>query len=307
MTFRLNTALLAALLGILPVAMPWAGGNDVDLRDAADPGLQRTLDLAIRNVGLAQAVQHGNLSISLADITDLERPRVAQVNGDEMVYAASLPKIGILLAAFVEIEQGRLRDTPELQRLMTDMIRRSSNDAATRVMNLVGNGRVNEILSSPRFRLYDPAANGGIWVGKEYGSRPAFARDPLHNLSHGATAMQVARFYYLLESGRLVNPRLTAEMKEVLSKPAIQHKFVKGMSGRNVALYRKSGTWQHWHADSMLVESADRTYILVALADDARGGEWMAQLAPAVDDLLARPALAMDLRVPGAMPRGVSR
>jgi beta-lactamase class A len=289
--FLANLVLLA--MALAPVAVPAAEEIPAaDLRAAADPALQRVLDSAIHSLGLESAVRRGNLCVSLAEITDLDRPRFAQVNGDEMMYAASLPKIGILLAAFVEIEQGRLRNTPDLQQTMTRMIRNSSNEAATQVMKTVGVRRVNEILASPAFRFYDPRTNGGLWVGKEYGAAPAFQRDPLHNISHGATAMQVARLYYLLERGQLLRPDLTVQMKEVLAKPAIQHKFVKGMSGRNVVLYRKSGTWQHWHADSMLVEAANRTYILVALADDPEGGEWLARLAPKVDDLLAVPALA---------------
>jgi beta-lactamase class A len=296
-----RTALLTACLGLVPAAALAApAGHPADLRDSADVPMQRTLDVAIRNLGLEPAVRRRDLAVSLVDISDLRRPRVAQVNGDEMMYAASLPKIGILLAAFVEIQRGRLQVTPELQEQMRLMIRNSSNQAATQVMNLVGNRRVNEILSSSRFRLYDPEANGGLWVGKEYGANPAFERDPLHHISHGATAMQVARFYYLMQSGQLLNPELTRQMKDVLSKPAIRHKFVKGMAGRDVVLYRKSGTWQRWHADSMLVESPRRTYILVALASDPRGGEWLARLAPAIDDLLAPQLLAASAARPAA-------
>jgi beta-lactamase class A len=298
---RLATAALAAFLALLsPAAAPAGDESGADLRDFADPALQRNLDSAVRALGLEPAARRRALAVSLTDISDLERPRFAQVNGDEMMYAASLPKIGILLAAMVEIEGGRLESTPELRGLMTSMIRNSSNQAATQVMNRVGNRRVNEILSSPRFRLYDPRVNGGLWVGKEYGAHPAFERDPLHHISHGATATQVARFYYLMQRGRLLNPALTRQMKEVLSKPAIEHKFVKGMAGRDVVLYRKSGTWRHWHADSMLVESPRRTYILVALADDPRGGEWLARLAPAIDDRLRPVALAANTDHAGA-------
>jgi beta-lactamase class A len=53
---------------------------------------------------------------------------------------------------------------------------------------------------SPRYRLYDPRHYGGLWVGKDYAKSGLWRRDPLHNLSHGATAMQVARFYYLLKT-----------------------------------------------------------------------------------------------------------
>lgn len=305
MASRFAAAVLAASFAVgYPAAAVADGRRPDDLRAFSDTSLQRTLDSAIRALGLESAVKRRTLAVSLTDISSLARPRFAQVNGDEMMYAASLPKIGILLAALVEIEGGRLRNTPEMRELMTSMIRVSSNEAATQVMNRVGKFRVNEILSSPRFRLYDPLENGGLWVGKEYGARPAFERDPLHHISHGATATQVARFYYLMASGRLLSPALTRQMKDALSKPAIQHKFVKGMAGRDVVLYRKSGTWRQWHADSMLVESPRRTYILVALADDPRGGDWLARLAPAIDDRIAPAAVAAHSS-PATAPRGV--
>ena len=71
-------------------------------------------------------------------------------------------------------------------------------------------------------RFYDPAQNGGLWLGKAYGGpNDYWKRDPLHNLSHGATTMAVARFFLLLQQGRLVSPEYSAEMKEILSKPDI--------------------------------------------------------------------------------------
>jgi beta-lactamase class A len=205
-----------------------------------------------------------------------------------MIYAASLPKIAILLGAFVEIERGKLQLDDKTRESLTRMVRVSSNTDATRMLNKVGKNRVNEILQSDRFRLYDPLMNGGLWVGKEYGKAAAFNRDPLHNLSHGATALQTARFYYLLETGQLVNPQHTRDMKEILSHPGIDHKFVKGLQNRPQAtVYRKSGSWRQWHADSAIVESGGHTFIAVALANDKRGGQWMTKLITPVHDLIA--------------------
>jgi beta-lactamase class A len=204
-----------------------------------------------------------------------------------MLYAASLPKIAILLGAFVEVERGRMRLDDETRRSLTDMIRVSSNKDATAMLNRVGKENLIRILRSDRFRLYDPSVNGGLWVGKEYGKSSAYRRDPLHNLSHGATALQTARFYYLLETGRLVNPSLSREMKRMLGKPGINHKFVKGLSGEpGVRIFRKSGSWSHWHADSALVEAGRRKYILVALADDPRGGKWLEWIARAAHRII---------------------
>ena len=41
----------------------------------------------------------------------------------------------------------------------------------------------------------------GLWVGKPYGKAAAYRRDPVAHLSHGATAFQVARFYFMLDRG----------------------------------------------------------------------------------------------------------
>ena len=227
------------------------------------------------------------LAIALTDISDPGDPRLASVNGDTMLYAASLPKIAILLGAFVEVERGRLRLDASTRRSLTDMVRVSSNEEATRMLNRVGKSNLIQILSSNRFRLYDPATNGGLWVGKEYGKSPAYRRDPLHNISHGATALQTARFYYLLETGHLLRPGLTREMKSMLGNPGIHHKFVKGLADYSgVRVFRKSGSWRHWHADSAIVEDGHSKYILVALAEDTRGGRWLEDIARAVHPLM---------------------
>ena len=174
-----------------------------------------------------------------------------------MLYAASLPKIAILLpGAFVEIERGRIALDNDTRASLTRMIRVSSNEAATEMLRRVGMGRLAAILRSPRYGLYDSRFNGGLWVGKEYGRAAAWRRDPLHQLSHGATAFQTARFYYLLEAGQLVSPALTRVMKE-MSKPGWTGEFLlKGLSDRpQCRMFRKSGTWRHWHADSALIST----------------------------------------------------
>jgi beta-lactamase class A len=231
------------------------------------------------------------------DITRLDKPRVAAVNGDEMQYAASLPKIAILLGAFVEIEQGEIKLDNDTRESLTRMIRVSSNEDATRMLNRVGKQRLLGILQSKKYHLYDPHVNGGLWVGKEYGKSAAYQRDPLHNLSHGATAMQTARFYYLLETGKLVNPGLTREMKSMLGNPGIHHKFVKGLADYpDAKIYRKSGSWRQWHADSAIVEAEGHKYIIVALAEDPDGGAWLSRLIQPVHQFMVPTRLASSAR-----------
>jgi len=268
------------------------------LRGSQDLRLQVHLETRIKHLKLDAPVRRGQLAVALVDVTDPQHPSLAQVNGDEMMYAASLPKIAILLAVFEQIHEGRLELNDENRQLMTNMIRYSSNTAATELIQRVGRNYINKLLTSPKYRLYDERYNGGLWVGKEYAKGVAYKRDPLHNLSHGATAFQVARFYYLLETGQLVSPALSLEMKQILGDPGIRHKFVKGLmeTSPEAQIYRKSGSWRDWHADSAIVEHAGRTYIAVALAQSPAGGRWLKDLITELDAIiLQQPATVAGL------------
>jgi beta-lactamase class A len=254
---------------------------------AADKTLQIQMESLVRKQGLWNAVERGELALLLAIVTDPAEPRLAELNGHQMMYAASLPKIAILLGAAVAIEDGKLNLNNALQSDITNMIRYSCNECATRVLGLVGREELIDLLESPEFDFYDPNGEGGIWVGKDYGPGQAYHRDPINNLSHGATAFQVARFYYKLNSGTLVNPENTDLMMEALSKPGIQHKFVKGLQGvKGIEIMRKSGSWKEYHADSALVHYQDQTYIIVGMARNANGGQWLTQLAAPLNDLV---------------------
>jgi beta-lactamase class A len=297
--FHLSTALetridpmkLLALSIVLTLVSQLASAADrtvaAALQNRIDPDLQIKLERTVERLGLTRQAKAGNLAVALVDITDPKSPLVATINGDEMMYAASLPKIAILYATFFEIDRGRFPLDRKTGDSLTRMIRYSSNDDATKMLNLVGKRRVAEILQAEPFKLYDPAMNGGLWVGKEYAKGVAFRRDPLHNISHGATVLQTARFYYLLETGQLVSRKYTAQMKEMLGNPGINHKFVKGLNVRpGIKIYRKSGTWQDWHADSALVEAAGRKYIAVALAHSPNGGVWLEKLIVPMHDMV---------------------
>jgi beta-lactamase class A len=262
-----------------------------DLRESRDAALQRGLEGVVRDLGLDREVGARRLSLALVDVTRPDAPRLAEVNGDELMYAASLPKVAILFGALVEAERGRLAIDERTVGAMTNMIRYSSNEDATRVLNWVGGERLLEILQSDRYRFYDAAGAGGLWVGKGYGKEGAFRRDPIRNLSHAATAFQVARLYLGLANQTLLSPRLNELMKDVLSNPGIHHKFVKGLESRpGVQIYRKSGTWRDYHADSALVEYGDNRYILVGIAEHPEGGEWLRKLAAPLHDLVVRSA-----------------
>lgn len=287
---RLKNTFVIMMLIAFGMASAVAGEVYPQLAERRDPALQQHLEQSVLTLGLSNAVKRGQLSVALVDITDPAAPRYAGLNGNEMMYAASLPKIAILLGAFKRIEDGQMTLDARTHKQLVQMIRHSSNQAATEMLHRVGPKYLASLLQSPEYRLYDPAHNGGLWVGKDYANGGLWKRDPLHHLSHGATAFQVARFYYLLETGQLVSPELTKEMKAVLGHPAIKHKFVKGLMAKHpdAEIFRKSGTWRDFHADSAIVEHEGRRYIAVALAHNSHGSKWLSRLIVTMDKAVSQ-------------------
>ena len=265
------------------------GATLADGGGSPDAALQSSIEQTVREMGLSSHLRDHRFSMSLVDVTDSTHPRYAGLNDRDMMYAASLPKIAILVAGFERIREGLMEYTPAVKEMFTRLARFSSNADASRAIQKIGFDYIAKVLTSATYRFYDPAQNGGLWIGKAYGGpNDYWKRDPMHNISHGATSLQVARFFMLLDQGRLVSETFSKEMKEILSKPGIHHKFVKGLDSlpgeRNV--YRKSGTWADAHCDAALVEYKDRKYIAVALMKDPKGGEILPNLIVKLDKLV---------------------
>lgn len=223
-------------------------------------------------------------------LVDLSRPSeifYAAINDDHMVYAASLPKIGILLAVIDSVNRGVIPWEDDFRYRLRKMITISNNQYATWGAELVGLRPMARILVDPRYCLYEGGV-GGLWVGRAFKKGGESYRDPLKSISHGATARQTARFYVLLDRGRLVSPYWSAYMRSLMAPPEYVHKFVAALERREHVEFvaRKSGTWQHWHADSALVQHGRARYVLVGLAEDEAGEEWLRSVAPIADDLI---------------------
>jgi len=284
--FHLAIVFALAAFAFAVIAAPTQDSLQESLQ--ADPALQRLVGRAVGQMGLTRLVHEERLALSFIDLSDAGAPRYAGLNDREMMYAASLPKIAILVAGFERIREGLMTYTPGVKQMFTRLARYSSNEDASRAIQQIGFDYIAGVLTSPKYRLYDPGQNGGLWLGKAYGGpNDRWKRDPLHNLSHGATSLQVARFFLMMDKGRLVSPRFSAEIKEILSEPGIHHKFVKGLDGKpGRRIYRKSGTWRQWHSDAALVEAGGKKYIAVALVEDGRGGEILPRLIRRLDDIV---------------------
>ena len=299
---RVFTAILVAVLGVaaLGVSPGDAGAPSLPLNSPdpewrplsqwRDQKLQSRMDQALyRHASWQPLLIQGKMAVGLVDLSDPKAPRLAQVNGDTMMYAASLPKLGVLLAAFEGFEDGSLKETSEVHRDLIDMIRRSSNAAASQVINRIGLGRIEARLREPRYGFYDPQKGGGIWVGGTYSHGGDENPEPVTGRLYTATAYQVCRFYYLLAYGRLISPARSGQMLKILAFPDLPGKFVAVLAGAVPPdrLYRKSGEVRGFHADSVLVwAGTGRRYILVALVEDEGGEKILRELVPVAEEVL---------------------
>ncbi|MEX0811416.1 MAG: serine hydrolase [Chitinophagales bacterium] len=274
----------------LPIRIP---NDSMLLPELSDPKLQKRLEDEINKVSKWKSlVANKKMAIGIVDLTDVNNIRFAHINGNHMMYAASLPKIAVLLAATDAIENGELEETAEVKADMKIMISKSNNAATTRMIDRVGFQKIESILTCDRYCLYDVEFGGGLWVGKRYGGGGATNREPIRNLSHAATVTQVCRFYYLLAQGKLVNQERSEQMLEIMEDPALHHKFVNTLDiiAPDARLFRKSGSWKTYHSDSVLVWGKDpnRRYILVALVDDSSGEQIIRDLVMPVERALKK-------------------
>jgi beta-lactamase class A len=260
------------------------------LRQLVDKNLQENLEKRIKkNKTWRRLVRRKRMAVGVVDISDPYNAKFARLNGDHMMYAASLPKLAILLAASQAFEEGSLKETPEILNDIRIMISRSNNESATRLIDLLGFDKIAATLRDPHYQLYDRENGGGLWVGKRFAKKGNRYPDPLMGMSHGASVTQVCRFYYLLVLGKLVSRARSKQMLDMLENPEIHHKFVNTLERivPDAKLYRKSGTWQQWHSDSVLVVGPHwRRYILTAIIEDPGGEKILRDLVPAVEEVL---------------------
>ncbi len=257
----------------------------LDYATPTDPALQARLEQIDAEVRRKFGMTPEQTDVGLLD---LQTRRLAMIHPDRIEYAASVPKIGILLAWFQLHPEAVANLSPQTRHELGLMIKVSSNEMAAKYSRELGLAAIRQVLDS--YHFYDQGRGGGIWMGKHYGQGSERVGDPIADHSHAVTVRQLLRFYLLLEQGKLVSAEASRVMREVFASPEIAHepnKFVKGLAGRDVEILRKSGSWENWFHDTAVITGTGRHYILVALTQHPQGDEYLVDLARAVDDLIS--------------------
>lgn len=252
---------------------------------ATDGRLQRDLEALDARLRGAAGMKPEQTS---AAVLDLRTGRLAWVRPDRMDYAASVPKVAILLGWFEAHGDPAALDAATRHELGL-MIKRSDNAIAAKHSQALGLKAIQALLEREGF--YDATRGGGLWLGKHYGKGDEMFRDPVGQHSHGATVRQVLRFLLRLEQGSLVSAEASRAMREIFASPEIAHiddKFVRGLAGREVAVRRKAGWWETWAHDAAVVTGGGRHYAIVAMTHHPQGETYLVEFARAVDEWLTK-------------------
>lgn len=98
------------------------------------------------------------LAISIIDVTN-NANRAASYRGEAAIYPASVVKMFYMVAAHRQMQDGTLKDTPEVRRAMRDMIVDSSNDATHYILDAVTNTSSGVELSDDEMKAWTERRN----------------------------------------------------------------------------------------------------------------------------------------------------
>ncbi|MEI6355696.1 MAG: serine hydrolase [Verrucomicrobiota bacterium] len=260
--------------------------TSVSIHVLVDRAAQQTVE-KFSGIGL----KADELAVTLVDLTDPARWAQASFRGSEPIYPASVVKLFYLVAAHRWLEDGRLTDTPELHRALSDMVVESYNEATHYVVDvLTGTTSGPELPESELAvwhekrgavnRYFRGLGYTGInadkkpWCegpyGREVQAIRAFKPDR-NQLTTAATARLLAE----IATGTAVSAKRSAEMRELLARdihgavkdPEDQTHGFTGIALREIPgskVWSKAGWTRQTRHDAAYMELVDgRKFVLV--------------------------------------------
>lgn len=195
------------------------------VNNAAKTTIERFADKKLRE---------DQLSITLIDMRDPQRPGTASFRGNERIYPASVVKLFYLVAAHRWLEDKKIQQTPELTRALRDMIVDSSNEATQYVVDVLTQttsgyelppkemeewqrkrNAVNRYFSSLGYTNIN--VNQKTFCEDAYG-RESVSRGPNGENRNKLTTDATARLMMEIVTGKIANPARTAAMMELLKR-----------------------------------------------------------------------------------------
>jgi len=269
---------LVAMLATVTAVQSQPLTNSAPWDPASSPALQSLVDDAVKAALTRfadQQLKSDDLAVTVVDLADPARPVQAGHRGATPIYPASVVKLFYLAAAHHWMEQGRLADTPELRRAMSDMIVHSYNEATHYVIDLLTGTTSGPELPEADLREWfekrnavnrhfaalgyaNINANKKPWCEGPYGreTQAIKAFQPTRNM---LTTDATARLMSEIALGRAVTAARSAEMMKLLARdPADQKDTQAQFTGpalpKGAKLWSKAGWTSQTRHDAVYFE-----------------------------------------------------
>ena len=226
---RIKQIAALCLLFLCSVSATAQQSGKFSLQDVLDRAARTTLERFAD-----KKLEEKQLSITLIDMRDPQRPVTASFRGNERVYPASVVKLFYLVAAHRWLEDRTIKQTPELNRALRDMIVDSSNEATQYVLDVLTHTTSGYELPAKEMEEWQYKRNAinryfsgigytNINVNQKTFCEDAYGRESVSRGPNGEnrnklTTDATARLMMEIVTGKVANPARTAMMMDLLKR-----------------------------------------------------------------------------------------
>ena len=201
------------------------------------PSLQDVVDRAVKTTlerFADKKLEEKQLSVTLIDLRDAQRPVTASFRGNERVYPASVVKLFYLVAVHRWLEDKKIESTPELTRAVRDMIVDSSNEATQYIVDVLTHTTAGYELPAKEMEEWQYKRNAvnryfsglgytNINVNQKTFCEDAYGRESVSRGPNGEnrnklTTDATARLMMEIVTGKAATPERTAMMMDLLKR-----------------------------------------------------------------------------------------
>lgn len=276
---------LAILCAFILLSVTVAAQQKSSLQELVDRAAKSTLERFADKKLLPE-----ELSITLIDLRDPQRPVTASFRGNERVYPASVVKLFYLVAAHRWLEDKKIEPTPELTRALRDMIVDSSNEATQYVVDVLTHTTAGYELPPKEMEEWQHQRNAinryfaslgytNINVNQKTFCEDAYGRERVSRGPNGEnrnklTTDATARLMMEIVTGKAASAARTAQMLELLKRDysgqnADTDDQGRGFTGialkgrEGIRLWSKAGWTSTTRHDAAYIEMPDgRKFVL---------------------------------------------
>lgn len=265
------------------------------------PQLQALLNKAVGemlNSYPPRGFKADDISAVLIDLRDAKNPRAANFRGDLPIYPASVVKMFYMAALERQMEDSKIKSTPELERGLKDMIVDSSNEATQYILDVLTGTSSGGEMPEKEFaewsqkrntvnRFYSSLGYEKINVNQKTHCEDAYGREQQFRNYKGEnrnmlTTNATARLLAEIVSGRIAAADRTKRMMDLMRRePFVESKDAdnqaNGFTGKalierkmtDARLWSKAGWTSKSRHDAAYIETADGLkFVLVIFTEN---------------------------------------